>query len=79
MYGWNGRILRISLTTQKIKAEDVDPKVDPLSPDIGVGYLRCVIGTCGGAWVGVVPVLTGSGESCGLPMPAYRKWQISAC
>ena len=34
---------------------------------------------CGGAWVGVVQVLAGCGESCGLPVPAYISWPISAC
>ena len=51
----------------------------PAGSDLGVVNLRCANGTCGGAWVGVVQALTGCGESCGLPMPAYRSWQISAC
>ena len=33
---------------------------------------------CGGGWVGVVQVLAGCGESCGLPMPANRSCVISA-
>ena len=32
-----------------------------------------------GAWVCVVQALAGCGEGCGLPMPVYRSWQISAC
>ena len=33
--------------------------------------LRCVNGTSGGAWVGVVQAPAGCGEGYGLPMPFY--------
>ena len=41
--------------------------------------MRCVKGTSGGAWVGVVQALAGCSERCGLPMPVHRSWPISAC
>ena len=43
----------------------------------GVVNLHCASGICGGAWVGVVQALAGCGESCGLPMPAYRSCAVS--
>ena len=47
--------------------------------DCGVVNLRCVNGTSGGAWVGVVLAPPGCGENCGLPRSAYGSWPISAC
>ena len=41
--------------------------------------MRCVNGTYGGAWVGVVQALAGCGESCGLPILFYGNYENSAC
>ena len=46
MYNRTNRSLRISPTTHKIRAEDVDPKVDPITPELGVVNLRCLKSTC---------------------------------
>ena len=54
-------------------------RAQALRADCGVPGGAAEFGAVAGAVERGVQVLTGCGESCGLPMPAYRKWPISAC
>ena len=47
--------------------------------DCGVVNPRCVSGTCGGAWEGVVQALAGCTEYFGPPMAFDGGCAISAC